>query len=189
MTRDLLVFHHAMGVTLGVESFAQGIAGPRHTVRLADLFDGQTFASVEGGVAHAEGIGFGEIAEAGARWAAPYADGAVAIGLSLGALPAQKLAQSGAGLVGVVLCHSVVPVQAFGDGWPSSVSVQIHLGADDPWAAEDLDAAHDLAARSEGELHLYPTAAHLVTDDSHPDHDPAIAATIIERTRGFIAGL
>jgi dienelactone hydrolase len=186
MTRVLL-FHHALGVTPGVRAFADHLRAAGHEVTVPDLFDGATFDSVAAGVAHAEGIGFETIAERGTAHADELEPPFVVAGFSLGALPAQKIAQSRRGVTGAVLYHAAVPISAFGDEWPDGVALQIHITEDDPWAAEDLDTARDLAARAGGELHLYPGTGHLVADSGSPDHDPAQARLILERTLAFLA--
>ena len=59
-----------------------------------DLYEGRTFTTLGEGIAHAEKIGFGEVFERGVRTVeGPPAD-LVHAGFSLGALPAQSLAQS-----------------------------------------------------------------------------------------------
>jgi dienelactone hydrolase len=178
---DVFVFHHALGVTPGVEAFAARLRHAGHRVETPDLYDGRVFSHLADGVAHAESIGFDAIAHRGAELVAAHAEPVAAIGFSLGALPAQRAAQTLPQVTTAVLCHSAIPLGWFGDTWPGDVSLQLHLGRHDPWAAEDLDAATELAAASGGELHFYDTDRHLVCDDSTADHDPTIAAQITER--------
>lgn len=182
----VLVFHHALGLTRGVVRFADRIRAAGHEVSTPDLYDGELFDTIEEGVGHAETIGFETIAERGAAVAADL-DGEIwTVGFSLGVLPAQKAAQTRSDVAGTVLCHSAVPPEFFGSGWPAGVRVQIHLCEEDPFALEDMEAAREIEAAG-GELYLYPGAAHLVTDDGHADHDPDIAAVILQRTLDFIA--
>ncbi len=191
---QLLIFHHVLGLTSGVEAFANAIAVAGHDVITPDLFDGATFDSIEDGVAHAGGIGFETIAELGARHADQCGDALVVAGFSLGVLPAQRIAQQRAGVIGALLYHGAVPLSFFGEGedpaWPASVPVQIHIGADDPLAEEDLPAAEEIVSRAEhGTLHLYPTDRHLVADVSSADYDADIAKLILERTLQFLDDL
>lgn len=71
------------------------------------------------------------------------------MGFSLGALSAQKLAQTRAGARGAVLIYSCVPMHVFG-AWPAGLPAQVHAVADDPiFVGEgDLEAAYDAYAAS-----------------------------------------
>lgn len=72
------------------------------------------------------------------------ADALVYAGSSLGAMPAQQLAQTRPGAKGALLFHSCFPVSEFGEAWPAGVPVQVHgMDADSSSAEEDgdLDAA------------------------------------------------
>ncbi len=183
---DVILFHHALGLTPGVRAFADDLRSAGHSVVLPDLYDGTTFESLEDGVAHAESIGFGVIADRGAAAAAHWDGPFVAAGFSLGVLPAQKLAQTHPGAVGAVLYHAAVPPSTFGSGWPPGVALQMHFCEHDPWSEEDLEVARALALDAPGELFVYPGAGHLVADPGSADHDPEIAALILQRTVAFL---
>lgn len=185
----VVLFHHALGLTDGVRAFADELRAAGHSVTAPDLFDGRSFEAVEDGVAYARELGFDNVIERGVAAAAGVERPCVAAGISLGVVPAQKLAQSEPGIAGAVLYHGAVPASEFGGSWPSGVALQIHLGERDPWAEEDLDAARELAESAGGDLFLYPTERHLVTDSSHADYDPEIAATIISRTLAMLEGV
>lgn len=186
---DVFIFHHALGVTGGIEAFAKQLRGAGHRVIVPDLFDGRTFDSIEEGVAYAEKIGFDSIIERGVAAVPDQHGPLIVIGFSLGVMPAQKLAQTRPGVVGAVLCHSAVPPAFFGEGWPGSVALQMHLVEGDPWAEEDLEAARDLASAANGKLYLYPGTGHLVADPSHSDYDSAAAAQIQHRVLRFLSEL
>ncbi|MFW2381149.1 MAG: dienelactone hydrolase family protein [Acidimicrobiales bacterium] len=184
---DVLLFHHALGVTPGIGAIADELRGAGHDVAVPDLFEGATFGSVEAGIAHADEVGFDTIIERGVDAAQVHDGGLVVVGFSLGVLPAQKLAQTRAGVVGAVLCHAAIPLGEFADDWPSHVAVQIHMVEHDPWVEEDLDAAREIASTAfRGELFLYPGTGHLVADKSAPEYDPVVGRKIIERILGFV---
>jgi len=101
-------------------------------------------------------------------------------------LPAQKIAQTCAGIAGALLYHAVVPPSVFATAWPAHVPLQIHLNEHDPLAVEDLAAARVLASQPGAELFLYPSRGHLVADPGSTDYDQSIARQIFERTLTFL---
>ena len=98
---EVLLFHHAMGQTEGFHAFADVLRQAGHMVHTPDLFDGRTFASIEDGMAHVEHLGFLHFIDQGAAAARDLPDDLVYIGFSLGVVPAQKLAQTRQGPVGL----------------------------------------------------------------------------------------
>jgi dienelactone hydrolase len=64
---NILLFHHAQGLTMGVLAFADDLRRAGQVVHTPDLFDACTFASVEEGVADASEVGSGNIVELGVR--------------------------------------------------------------------------------------------------------------------------
>lgn len=189
---EVLLFHHALGVTPGVEETAQVLRDAGNVVHVADLFAGETFASLEEGVGHAEELGFGTLLDRGRAAADDLPPGLVYVGLSLGVLPAQALAQTRPGAKGAVLLEACIPVSEFGDAWPAEVPVQVHGMDDDPFFAGegDIDAARDLVdASQDAELFLYPGDRHLFTDPSLPSYEPEAAALVTERVVRFLDGI
>ncbi|MGY1617532.1 dienelactone hydrolase family protein [Geodermatophilus sp. SYSU D00691] len=183
---DVVLFHHARGLTDGVRRFAGRLSAGGHRVTVPDLFDGATFGSIDEGVAHAQEIGVGTVLERGAAAVADLPPETVYAGLSLGVLPAQRLAQERAGALGALLLFSAVPAEEFGS-WPDGVALQLHLVDDDPWSEEDRPAAEELARTVPGaELFRYPGTGHLVCDDGLDDHDPAATELIVERSLAFL---
>ncbi len=61
---EVLLFHHAQGLTPGVRAFADTLRAAGHIVHTPDLFDGRTFASIEEGLAYIGGIGFDDMRRA-----------------------------------------------------------------------------------------------------------------------------
>ena len=187
---EILLFHHALGLTPGVASFAERLRVAGHTVHLPDLYDGQTFETVDAGVDHARSIGFGTLVERGAAIAADLPEAIVYAGISMGVMPAQNLAQNRAGALGAVFFESSVPAEEFGGPWPAGVALQIHAADADPEFVDsgDIDAAREIvAAADDGELFLYPGDQHLFTDDSIPSYDAAAAKLVTTRVLEFLA--
>lgn len=186
---EILLFHHALGLTPGVVIFADTVRDAGHTVHTPDLFEGRTFDSIEAGVAHASEIGFGEVMQRGARAAEHLPAKLVYAGFSLGVLPAQMLAQTRVGARGALLFYSCVPVSEFGDAWPAGVPVQVHGMVADPYFVDegDINAARDLAAEAAyGELFLYPGDQHYFADLTLPSYRPEAANLLQSRVLAFL---
>jgi dienelactone hydrolase len=186
---EVILYHHALGLTPGVLAFAERLRNAGHMVHTPDQFDGRTFDNIEDGVAYAREIGFAEVAERGVRAAEAHPSELVYAGFSLGAVPAQKLAQTRAGARGALLFHACLPPSEFG-GWPEGVPVQIHgMDADPFFAGEgDIDAARDLVEQAEdAELFLYPGDQHLFADSSLASYDVEATDLLMERVLDFLA--
>jgi dienelactone hydrolase len=186
---EVVLFHHALGLTPGIVAFADELRRAGHTVHTPDLFEGQTFGTIEAGMGHAEEIGFpGEVIERGTRAVEGLPAGVVYAGFSLGVLPAQKLAQTRPGARGALLFYSCVPVSAFGS-WPEGVPAQVHgMDADPFFAGEgDLDAARELTSQAkDAELFLYPGDQHYFADSTLPSYDPDATALLLQRVLDFL---
>ena len=55
---EVLLYHHAQGQTPGFLAVADQLRAGGHTVHAPDLYDGNTFASLEEGVGYAKEVGF-----------------------------------------------------------------------------------------------------------------------------------
>jgi dienelactone hydrolase len=186
---EVLLFHHAHGLTTGVRAFADVLRAAGHTVHLPDLYDGRVFDDLEQGLALAREIGFGTLVERGREVAEGLPAGLVHAGFSLGVVPAQTLAQTRPGARGALLLSACLPPEELGGAWPADVPVQVHGMEHDPFFADegDLDAARALvAAAPRAELFLYPGAQHLFADPSLPAHDPAAADLLTSRVLAFL---
>ncbi len=187
---EVLLFHHAQGLTPGVVSFADTLRRAGHIVHTPDLFDGRTFDTLENGMRFVEERGFGALIERGVRAAEGLPAELVYAGFSLGVLPAQKLAQTRAGARGALLFYACVPVSEFSPSWPKGVPVQVHGMDTDPiFVGEgDIDAARALvAAADQAELFLYPGDQHYFADSSLPSYDAEASALLIQRVLEFLA--
>jgi dienelactone hydrolase len=186
---EVLLFHHAHGQTSGFVAFADELRGAGHTVHTPDLYDGHSVESLDDGLAHAEGIGFGNVIERGVRAADELPSELVYAGFSLGVLPAQKLAQTRPGAKGALLFHACVPPSEFGSAWPADLPVQIHGMDADPFFADegDIDAARELVESAEhAELFVYEGNQHLFADASLPSYDADAAALLTKRVLEFL---
>ncbi|WBQ02830.1 dienelactone hydrolase family protein [Kribbella sp. CA-293567] len=192
---EIVLFHHAQGLTEGVRAFAGSLREAGHVVHLPDLYEGKVFETLDEGIDYARQTGFGVVKERGLAAADALnggaANGLVYAGLSLGAMPAQELAQTRPGARGALLLHGCIPVSEFGESWPAGVPVQVHAMEQDPFFIEeggDLDAAKALvaAAPGEAELFLYPGKEHLFSDSSLPAYDEDATKLLISRVLAFL---
>jgi len=191
---EVLLFHHAQGLTAGIVAFADALRAAGHAVHTPDLFEGRTFDTLEEGMGHVEAVGFEVLRERGVAVAHDLPADLVYAGFSFGVIPAQTLAQTRPGACGALLCYSCLPVSgewAIGP-WPAGVPVQIHgMDADPIFVGEgDIDAAREVVATAEdGELFLYPGDQHYFADSSLPSYDPQATALLTQRVLAFLGRL
>lgn len=181
---EVVVFHHALGLTEPVRHFAAVLRDGGHTVHTPDLYDGLTFDSIEDGMAHSKEIGGPMAIVERARAAVESLPSEVVyVGFSLGVVSAQSLAQTRAGARGAVLCYSALPLGQWGDNWPETwpegVRLQMHILEGD----EDFEIAQGLAASVSGaELFDYPGTEHYFAE-----HDDAAAGMLTGRVLDLLA--
>jgi dienelactone hydrolase len=179
-----VLFHHVHGLTGGMQDIANRLRTAGHIVHAPELFDGQIFDTIDAGLAYVQQIGVDAFIARGVQSAQDLVNGAIVAGFSLGALPAQYVAQTHGGVRGAVLMHACVPAAEFGE-WPIDLPVQIHAMADDPYFVGDGDreAAQALVASAlHGVLYEYPGNRHLFTDNSLTDYDALTTEFVVQRT-------
>jgi dienelactone hydrolase len=189
---EVVLFHHAQGLTAGVLAFAAELRAAGHTVHTPDLFEGRTFQSIPEGMAFIEKSGFDDLRARGVRTADDLPAELVYAGFSFGETIAQQLAQTRAGARGALLFYSCVPITgewAFGP-WPDGVPVQIHGADNDPFfvGEGDIEAAREIVETvDDAELFLYPGDQHYFADSSLPSYDPEATALLMKRVLEFLA--
>jgi dienelactone hydrolase len=189
---EVVLFHHAQGLTPGVVSFAEQLRRVGHTVHTPDLFESRLFEDLDQGISFVNDIGFGEVVNRGVQAVQGLSPDLVYAGFSLGVVPAQMLAQTRPGTRGALLFYSCVPVSEFGESWPSGIPVQVHGMDGDPFfvGEGDIDAARDLVKQAEqGELFLYPGDQHLFADSSLPSYNAEASGLMLQRVLAFLASL
>ncbi|KQV84242.1 dienelactone hydrolase family protein [Rhizobium sp. Root1220] len=187
---EVVLFHHAQGLTKGVAGLAAVLGADGHVVHTPDLFAGRTFDTLEQGMQHAQEIGFSELVQRGVRAVDLLATDLVYLGISLGVLPAQYLAQTRSGARGAIFLHACLPRSEFGSAWPQGLPAQIHAMDADPFFVGDgdIEAARALVGESSDvSLFLYPGNSHLFSDRSLAAYDPAAAAVLERRLLDFLA--
>jgi len=186
---EVLLFHHAQGLTPGVVAIAERLRAAGHVVHAPDLYEGRTFGELSQGVAHAERtLGTNEVVARAARAAEALPAELVYVGFSLGVVPAQRLAQTRPGAKGAVLFGGALALSWFGGAWPDGARLQVHAAEPDEWVEWD-DTRQTVAAVPGAELFAYPGAHHLFVDGSLPAHDPAAASLFEKRVLAFLAGV
>ncbi len=179
----ILLFHSALGLTSGVHQLAALLREDGHRVATPDLFDGETFRTVEEGVVKRDALGIPELMRRAARAAEACPAESVYAGFSMGVGAAQFLALTRAGARGAILLHALLPLEVFGaERWPE-VPVEVHVSERDPWV--DPKVVQHFAAEGGATVYTYPGAAHLFADPSSSDYDAALAAQLRERVRAF----
>lgn len=182
---ELLLFHHAQGLTAGCLAFADDLRAAGHVVHTPDLYDGRTFTDFDDGVGYSRQVGFEVIIQRGRLAAEGLPSDMVYAGFSLGVMPAQMLAQTRPGAKAALLLHGCVTPSEFGRPWPAGVPLQIHTMDADDWG--DADVARQLVETTEdAELFLYPGDRHLFTDSSLPPYDEGATTLLMQRVLRFL---
>ena len=182
---EVLIFHHVQGLTDGLHAIADEFRSAGHVVKVPDLFDGRKFDELADGVSFVGEIGRRVVVERALAEAEAMQEELVYVGFSLGARPAQMLAQTRRGARGALLFHGFHPCDVFADDWPEGVLLQVHLMDDDEWCDPGV-AATLKRAMSGAEVFNYPGSRHLFTDSSVDDYEPDAAALAIERALEFL---
>ena len=132
---------------------------------------------------YAEEIGFPTaVVERGRAAVESLPSEVVYVGFSLGAMPAQSLAQTRPGARGAVLCYAALPLGQWGDSWPATwpdgVPLQLHILDGD----EDFEIARGLEAAVPGaELFVYQGSAHYFAE-----HDDEARTLLTQRVLAFL---
>lgn len=185
---DILLLHHIQGLTPGVAAFADALRTAGHTVHTPDLFDGQTFDTLEAGQQFCREVGFDEVRRRGVAAADSLPDELVYAGFSLGVVPAQQLVQTRPGARGALFFHSFIDPAEFGS-WPDAVPLQVHAMDADPFFVDEGDivpARAFVETHADAELFLYPGDGHLFTDSSLNAYDAEATTLVLDRSLAFL---
>jgi len=186
---EILLFHHAGGLTPGVTNFADRLRAAGHTVHTPDLFGGRTFSDVADGVAYAQEVGDEALMKLAADAAAALPADLVYGGMSLGCAVAGQTLFERPGALGAFFLYGAIDPAWWKATWPPGVPAQAHQAEDDPWREVEADEGF-LARVPDGELFVYDgVGGHLFVDDDSPEYDEQAAALATERILAFLAGL
>lgn len=183
---EILLFHHAHGLTDGLDALAERLRAQGHTVHTPDAYAGVTFSRVDDAVAHAQRIGHDAIEEVARRAALHYRTADVTIGFSLGVFPAQLLAQEVRRIRACALVGGAISPKALSGEWRHDVALQVHVAEPDEWVgSEDLNAL--IAHAPHAEVYRYPGKGHLFMDRFCPEYDADGADLFEERLTDWLA--
>jgi len=185
---EILIFHHAGGLTPGVHGFADALRAAGHMVHTPDLFEGRTFADVADGVAYAQSLGEGTFAERAAALTADMPTDLVYAGMSMGCARAAEQVLTRPGARGAVFLYGAVDPGWWDAEWPAGVPAQAHQTEDDPWREIEAEEGF-LTGVPDGELFVYEGGGHLFVDADSRDYDAEAAALVTERVLDFLAQL
>src|SRR3954467_14483774 len=182
---EILLLHHALGLTTGVHEFAGALRDAGHTVHTPDLF-GRTFATVgEGAEFEERSIGWEGMLQRTEAAAEGLPADLVYVGMSLGVVYGTRLVVLRPGARGLVGLYSPIPPQNVAGPWPAGVPAQYHWHRGDPWVDEGAPEA--LVEQVPGaEINVYDGDSHLFADPSSDDFDATSAALPMERTLAFL---
>lgn len=177
---EILIFHHAHGLTEGLDALSQRLRAQGHVVHTPDAYSGATFSRLDDGIAHAQRIGHDAIEEVARRAARTHRSADVTIGFSLGAFPAQLLAQELRRVRACALIGGALPPRSLGGEWRHNVALQLHVAKPDEWV-EESEIEELLEHAAHAEVYRYPGRGHMFPDPTCADYDADAADSFEER--------
>ena len=185
---EIVLFHHAGGLTEGVGAFAQTLRSAGHTVHTPDLFDGRTFGDVQDGVAFADSVGEETFAARATKIVSPMSADLVYGGMSMGVARAAEQVLARRGAKGAFFLYGAIAPSWWDASWPAGVRTQAHVTEGDPWREPDAEAEY-LADVPGAELFVYPGSGHLFAEPGHPHYDEEAAGLATRRVLAFLESL
>jgi dienelactone hydrolase len=185
---EIVLFHHALGLTPGVQEFAGALQDLGHTVHTPDLFEGRLFDVVEDGVAFAAETGRETLGARATAAVEVLPPDVVYAGMSMGCAYATQLLLTRPGGRAAFYLYGAVDPAWWEATWPPGVPAQAHQTADDPWREKEAEDAF-VAKVPGAELFVYDGATHLFADPSTDDFDATAAALAMERIQAFLGAL
>ena len=185
---EMLLFHHAHGLTDGLGALSDRLRAGGHVVHTPDSYAGVTFLRLDEGIAHAQRIGHDAIEDVARRAAREHPAADVMVGFSLGAFPAQLLAQELRRVRGCALMGGALPPESLRGEWRHEVALQVHAAEPDEWVDED-EIQGLMSHAPHAELFRYPGRRHMFIDPSCADYDADAADAFEDRLTDWLARL
>ena len=182
---EVLLFHHAQGLTRGVRAFADDLRAAGHTVHTPDLFDGRTFPSIDEGLAYIREVGFDDLRERGVRVADELPPGSSTPGSPSACCRRRSSRRHGP--APAALCSSTPASRSAANG-PSDPGRTASRSRSTAWTTTRSSSARatSIAAReivekvADAELFLYPGDQHYFADSSLPSYDADATALLTQ---------
>ena len=179
----VLLLHSAFGLRPAVKETATLLQADGHDVRVPDLFDGACPNTIPEAIKARERIGkealIQRAREAAAGWYS-YA----AVGFSMGAATAQRLAAVDNRVAALLLLHGTGEVTR-----PFKKPVQLHIADPDPFEQREWLEEWEGKMREGGTkltIYRYPEVGHLFTHPDMDGYDAAAASAAVARVRAFL---
>lgn len=185
---QIVLLHSALGLTPDVHYWADGFRGQGHEVVVPDLFDGETFDSIDAGVDKVDALGMAGFIDKARELTAEVEGPRVYVGFSFGGGIGEILALQEADAVGAVALHGAVSPAWFDvTKWPKRLRMQLHYMSDDEWVDVDgVTALRGLAPQGALEEFTYPGEAHLYAFANFEDYDEEASELTFERVVEFV---
>jgi len=177
---EILLFHHALGLTDGLQSLAERLRANHHTVHCPDAYSGQTFKDIDEGLRYAQGIGHDALEEVANRAFRQHRDAAVVMGFSLGTAQAQQLAQHKRRIKACLLMGGALPPESLGGDWRHTCQLQVHVADPDEWV-EPAEIEGLMYHAPHGDLFRYRGKGHMFVDPVSRDYDADAADQFEDR--------
>lgn len=183
---EIILFHHAHGLTEGMRALAARLRAAGHTVHTPDSYAGVTFDDLDEGVRHALTIGHDAVEDVARRAARQHRHADVVMGFSLGTMQAQLLAQDLRRIRACLLMGGALPPAALGGFWRPHVGLQIHVAEPDEWV-EQADLAGLVRHAPHSDVYHYQGKGHMFVDPSCGDYDADAADLFEDRLDEWLA--
>jgi dienelactone hydrolase len=185
---EMLIFHHAHGLTDGMCALAERLRAAGHTVHTPDCYAGQVYADLDEGIRHAQTIGHDAVEDVARRAARKHSGADVVLGFSLGTTQAQLLAQDLRRIRGCLLMGGAQHPRSLGGFWRHNVDLQIHVADPDEWVNPE-ELAGLIYHAPHVDVFRYRDLGHMFVDPSSQDYDADGADLFEDRLDEWLARL
>ncbi|RRD46733.1 dienelactone hydrolase family protein [Tessaracoccus sp. OH4464_COT-324] len=187
---EIVLFHHALGLTDGVRQFADQLRSRGFAVRTPDLFEGRVFSSVEEAFQYVERVSCATLLQRAEESCVEIHGRIIFGGFSLGVVPAQHMMLAKPS-IGGLLFHGFTPFEADTSDWPQ-LPMHVYAMAEDPLFVGDgdIEAVREAqAVLPQLELHLFEGRKHLFTDSSTGDYDAFATQQVLDHVIDAVQGM
>lgn len=185
----IILFHSVQGLREVELAAAERFRAAGHEVTTPDLYEGQTAATIDEGIAIKDQIGWDTLIERANAACVGLPDKAVLAGLSMGSAVACTLWAKRTATTGILLIHGLGELPK----WvKSGLPVQAHFADPDPYLLETVAADWNDRAFRVGlalEIFTYDGVGHFYTDAASADYNAEATEQTFERALSFLESL